>query len=143
MSKDKIGSFKVSEAVKRPVTPTSAAQMKKKGQEAEPEAPSAGFPHIEAIIEADTLNVSGLKERTAILEELSKKGDQRQKGLAKKALSAYGHVQDLLDFLWATKTQLGAPQEEPKKGGAASKATAKPAPKGAPPAKAAGGKSRK
>ena len=139
MSKDKMGSFKASDAVKRPVTPNSASQMKKKGQEAEPEAPSAGFPHIEGLIEASSLDTAGLKARMAALEELSKKGDLKQKGLAKKALGAYGHVQDLLDFLWATKTQLGSPPEESKKGGGQ-------APKGgkaAPPAKAAGGKSRK
>lgn len=122
MSKDEkeLSKFKISEAVKRPVTPSSAAQMagsKKKGDQQE--APSAGFPNIEGLIEQDTLDKSALVARMEQLDELSKKGDVKQKGNAKKALSAYEHASELLDYLWSTKEALqggGAPAAGGKKG---------------------------
>src|SRR4051812_14363998 len=102
MSKEKasLGNFKISDAVKKPDSPTAASQLKKKAPEVE-EAPSAGFPHIEALIEAGTLDKAGLRARMAELEELSKAGDQKEKAGARKALLAYTQVEELLDYLWS------------------------------------------
>lgn len=144
MAKEKeLGSFKVSEAVKKPVSPTSQAQMAKKKADAKPEAPSAGFPNIEGLIEGSTLDKSGLQSRMAALEEMTKKGDQKAKGSARKALLAYQHLEELLDYLWNTKVQLGQPQLEnpaPSKSGGKSAAQSK----GPTPAKGgAAGKGKK
>jgi hypothetical protein len=113
MAKDKsgsgMGSFKISDAVKKPVSPTSAAQLaggRKKGAKEEP-APSVGFPNIEHLIEADTLDRSGLTARVEALTALSSSGSAKEKAAAKKALAAYARVNDLLDYLWSTKQQLG------------------------------------
>jgi hypothetical protein len=129
MAKEKeLKDFKIGDAVKRPVTPQSAAQQapsKKKDKPEKQESASVGFPNIERIIEADSLDVSGLKARVGALDELAKKGDMKQKPAAKKALLAYQRSQELLDYLWSTKAalagQTSAPAEAkgakaPKKG---------------------------
>lgn len=140
MSKEKagggLGNFKISDAVKKPVGPTSAAQAagaanaaKKKPLKEEP-APSAGFPNIEKLIEADTLDRSGFQLRRDALEQVSKTGDNKEKAGARKALLAYDQVDKLLDYLWDTKAALAgggskpAPEAKP-----AAKAPAKPAAK--------------
>jgi len=132
MSKEKaLGNFKISDAVKRPVTPSSASQMaqqgggkKKGGSKLElEEAPSAGFPNLEKLIESDSLDKAGLAARRKALEDLAKKGDNKAKAGAKKALTAYDHVEDLLDYLWDTKARLA-------QGNAAPAETEKAAPKG-------------
>lgn len=127
MSKEKsLGNFKISDAVKRPVTPNSAAQLKEqkaaKGGKKQEEAPSAGFPNIERMIESDTLDKAGLLARREALEDLAKNGDNKGKANAKKALQAYAHVEDLLDYLWDTKARLA-------QGGASAPAPAEKAPK--------------
>ncbi|MEW5853942.1 MAG: hypothetical protein AB2A00_34525 [Myxococcota bacterium] len=112
MSKDKtapgMGTFKISDAVKRPVAPSApAALSKKKGKEEPP--PGVGFPTIEKLIESDSLDRSGLEARVAALEELAKTGNNKEKAGAKKALQAYQHAQELLEYLWNTKQKLASP----------------------------------
>lgn len=130
MAKEKsLGNFKISDAVKRPVSPNSASQLKeagggkKGGKGKQEEAPSAGFPNIEKLIEADSLDKSGLRARRDVLEDLAKSGDNKGKANAKKALAAYAHVEELLDYLWDTKARLA-------QGGNAPAPAAAPAPKG-------------
>lgn len=136
--------FKIGDAVKKPVSPTSAAQMKKQAEEAAPTTAgqSAGFPHLEAWIEKPTLDKSGLHARVEQLTGMTTHGDPKTKAAARKAVLAYEHVERLLDFLWATKEQLAGvapaavspgkaskptPPKAPPKGG---KAPAKPPSKG-------------
>lgn len=132
MSKEKaLGNFKISEAVKKPVSPSSASQMAKSSKKGDrPEAPSAGFPNIEGLIEGNTLDKSGLQARMDALEGLGQKGEQKAKAGARKALLAYQRIEELLDYLWSTKEKLQfgggtAPADEKPKGSAGKAAAGK------------------
>lgn len=78
-----------------------------KGQENKTETVSAGFPTIEGLIEQEHLDLSGLSARVSALKTLSETGSAVDKGAARKALAAYERTEDLMNFLWETKTGLG------------------------------------
>lgn len=95
-------SFKISEQVKQPVERPRPGQK----NAAEP-APSAGFPRIEAIVESDAPDLSGLASRCALLEEMAAgKGTPREKAAAKKGAQAYARTRELLAYLQETKTRM-------------------------------------
>lgn len=74
-----------------------------------PPPPSVGFPHIEAVVEANPPDLSGLATRLAQLQELAKSGSNKDKLAAKKAAAAYEKAQALLDYLLETKARLANP----------------------------------
>lgn len=102
--KTDLKTFKASDAQK---VPLSAG--KKKGQAAAVETASAGFPTIEHLIEQEKLDWSGPELRLTALRELAETGNARDKGAVRKAIAAYERTQDLLEFLWQTKSGLANP----------------------------------
>ena len=74
------------------------------------EAPSAGFPIIESILEQETVDLGDFGNRHAELVELSdaKGADNRVKANARKAAIAYERTHDLLEYLLSTKAQMKA-----------------------------------
>lgn len=97
---DDLKSFKIQSKVSQRVDRPGA----KKGASAEPA--SVGFPRIEALIEADGPDLSGLAERHQRLSEMAKAGTPKDKAAATKAAVAYERAQDLLEHLLATKAAL-------------------------------------
>lgn len=73
------------------------------------EAPSAGFPRIEALVEQASPDLGGLDARHAQLSELATKGaSNKEKAAAKKAAVAYERTRDLVEHLLATKAQMAS-----------------------------------
>jgi hypothetical protein len=102
---DDLKSFKISDQVRQPVERPRPGQ--KKGAE-EPAPASAGFPRIEALVESDAPDLTGLEARQAALEEKAKgKGPQKEKAAAKKAAQAYGRTRELIGYLLETKQKMG------------------------------------
>lgn len=102
-------SFKISDAVRRPVDRASAARGQKapaKGQAAPEENTSVGFPRIEALLDGN-VDLAGLKEREAALKALTKQpGSPKQKAAATKAAKAYGLTVGMIEHLFATKAAM-------------------------------------
>ena len=98
MTDEKLESFKASDLQRPGVKRGAAARATSERQ-----AASAGFPNIEAILEAEELDLSGLDARLEALRELAQKGSAKEKGAARKAIAAYERTRDLLEFLWQTK----------------------------------------
>jgi hypothetical protein len=95
--------FKISDQVKQPVDRPRPGQK----QPEAPEPSSAGFPRIEALVEADAPDVSGLEARQAALEEMAQgTGSNKEKAAAKKAALAYAKVRALIDYLLETKRKM-------------------------------------
>ncbi len=105
MTKDDLKSFKISDQVKAPVERPRAGGKK----EAPAPPPSVGFPHIEAVVEASSLDMTGFEARLAQLNELAKSGSNKDKLAAKKAAAAYEKARALLQYLLDTKARLSAP----------------------------------
>lgn len=97
---DDLKSFKISGKVAQRIDRPAP----KKGGKAEPQ--SVGFPRIEALVEAESPDLSGLSERHRALSEKAKTGGVKEKGLAKKAAIAYERTLDLLEHLLETKAAL-------------------------------------
>jgi hypothetical protein len=93
-------SFKIGDQQKPGVAKPSAKKT-------EPEAPSAGFPNIEALVEQAAPDLSGMDGRLAQLAELAKSaGSNKDKAAAKKAAVAYERTKDLVEHLFDTKARL-------------------------------------
>ena len=108
---DDLKSFKISDAVKPTVDKPKAG---KASQEQAATTPgSAGFPKIEALVEAAHPDTTGLEQREAQLLEMSKgKGSNKEKANAKKAAQAYAKTRALIGYLLETKHKMqrgGAP----------------------------------
>lgn len=103
--KEEFKAFKAADAQKTPVQP------KRPKKEQVEEAISAGFPTIERLLEQEQLDFSELEERMDALRQLRDEGGAQDKGAARKAITAYELTQDLLEFLWETKTGLGGQPE--------------------------------
>ncbi|OGQ14294.1 MAG: hypothetical protein A2138_18135 [Deltaproteobacteria bacterium RBG_16_71_12] len=105
MASDELKSFKVGDKVKKPVEPP------RPGAKAEPtpQAASVGFPRIEAVVEADEPDLSGLQARHAELSAMAT-GSKANKGkaAAKKAALAYQRAQELIVYLLETKAKMTA-----------------------------------
>jgi hypothetical protein len=100
--------FKIGDHVKAPVERPRPGML----QKAEKDAASAGFPHVEALVESSAPDVQGLRTRLAALRELAETGtSKKEKAAAQKAVVAYERVGDLLEFLFQTKEQLGRAKE--------------------------------
>ncbi len=98
---DDLKSFKISAKVPR------AVDRKKPAAEGNEEAPSVGFPIIEALLEEEEIDLGGFGDRHAKLADLAQNGaDNREKANAKKAAIAYERTHDLLEYLISTKEQL-------------------------------------
>ena len=97
--------FKASDAQKVPLS----SGKKKSPPETGGESTSAGFPTIERLLEQDSLDWSGPAQRLETLRALAETGSARDKGAVRKAIAAYERTQDLLEFLWQTKSGLAAP----------------------------------
>jgi hypothetical protein len=101
MTKEDLKSFKISDQAKKPT--------EKAGKKEEPPAASSvGFPHIEALVEASTPDLSGFEGRLAQLHEMTKSGSNKDKLAAKKAAAAYEKARALLQYLLDTKARLTA-----------------------------------
>lgn len=100
MTKEDLKSFKISDQVKAP-----AERAKGKKEETAP-PPSVGFPHIEALVEAASPDLSGFDARLAQLNEMAKTGSNKDKLAAKKAAVAYDKARALLQYLLDTKARL-------------------------------------
>lgn len=99
---DKMKSFKIGDQQKPGIGKAGAKKADA------PEAPSAGFPRIEALVEQQAPDLSGLDARHAQLAELSKDGPtNKDKAGAKKAAIAYERARDLVEHLLETKARLG------------------------------------
>ncbi|MBN2359912.1 MAG: hypothetical protein JXR83_10695 [Deltaproteobacteria bacterium] len=104
--KQDLKTFKASDAQKVPLS----AGKKKKGQPAAgDESTGAGFPTIERLLEQEKLDWSGPEQRLEALRALAEAGNARDKGAVRKAIAAYERTQDLLEFLWQTKSGLAGP----------------------------------
>lgn len=103
---EKMKSFKVQDAVKKAVDRPRPGQ---KQPAAEPDPPaSAGFPKIEAIVEADG-DLADLEARMATLGELAKASkSQKEKLAAQRALKAYERARALLAHLLETKARMSS-----------------------------------
>lgn len=96
--------FKISDAVKKPVERPKAP----KGAPAPVAVASAGFPRIEALVEADAPDLEGLEARMAVLAEMAKSSKiQKEKLNAQRAAKAYERARALLERLFSTKRQMG------------------------------------
>lgn len=102
MSED-LKSFKIQSRVGSRVDRPSAKAGAKDAAE------SVGFPRIEAIVETEAPDLSGLTARHAQLQEMSKAGAPKDKAAAAKAAVAYERATDLLEHLLATKAALQNP----------------------------------
>ena len=96
-------SFKISDQVKQPV------ERPRAGAKAPPATPaSAGFPRIEALVDAAQPELAGFAERQQALLALSKgKGTPKERAAAQKAHTAYVKVRALIDYLLETKRKMG------------------------------------
>ena len=110
---DDLKSFKISDAVKPTVDKPKGGKGASQEQPAATGAPSAGFPKIEALVEAANPDTTGLEQREAELLEMSKgKGSNKEKANAKKAAQAYAKTRALIAYLLETKHKMqrgGAP----------------------------------
>jgi hypothetical protein len=70
-------------------------------------AASVGFPRIEALVEADSLDLQGLSSRRAQLQEIVKSGGPKEKPAAQKAALAYERTEALLHHLMEIKASMG------------------------------------
>ncbi|MCP4502342.1 MAG: hypothetical protein GY822_20495 [Deltaproteobacteria bacterium] len=95
---DGLKTFKISDQVKKTVD-----GPKRGGPAAPEEVASAGFPTLEALVEQEAPDLSGLRSRQEALSELIKNGSTKEKQAAKKAVVAYERAIDVVDFLLATK----------------------------------------
>lgn len=103
MATDDLKSFKIGDKVKKPVEPPKA------GAKAEPApAPgSVGFPRIEAVVEQDQPDLSGLQARRAELEAMAGAAKaNKDKAAAKKAALAYQRAEELIGYLLETKAKM-------------------------------------
>lgn len=100
--KEEFKAFKASDA--QPKAPISPKKPKKEQVQ---EAVSAGFPTIERLLEQEALDFSGMEQRMDALRQLRDEGGAKDKGAARKAITAYERTQDLLEFLWETKMGMG------------------------------------
>ncbi len=97
---DELKSFKISDQRK----PTVSGGRPK---EEAPAPSSAGFPHIEALVESPAPDLSGLTARHSQLDELAKaKGTAKEKADAKRAAGAYGKALALIEYLLETKRNM-------------------------------------
>jgi hypothetical protein len=100
---DPLKPFKIADQHKPTVDKRPAA----KSQEGTPVQASAGFPHIEALVESAAPSLEGLIARHAQLEEMATaKGSAKAKANAKKAAAAYGVARTLIDYLLETKQKM-------------------------------------
>jgi hypothetical protein len=94
-------SFKISDQMKPTVDQPRAKE------EPAPSTGSAGFPKIEALVEAAMPDTTGLEQREAELLEMSKgKGTNKEKASAKKAAQAYNKTRALIAYLVETKHKM-------------------------------------
>lgn len=103
MASDELKSFKVGDKVKKTVEPP------RPGAKAEPatQVPSVGFPRIEAVVEADQPDLTGLQARHAELSALAAAAKaNKDKAAAKKAALAYQRAQELIAYLLETKAKM-------------------------------------
>lgn len=98
MSKEDLKSFKIQGQ--------AGVRQASKKEAPPPPPPSVGFPHIEAVVESATPDLSGLEARLAQLQELAKSGANKDKLAAKKAAAAYEKARALLLYLLETKARL-------------------------------------
>ncbi len=99
---DDLKSFKISQQVKHRVTRPGLAAKSKAGEA------SVGFPLIEALLESEEPDVSGLNERLDRLQQMASAGSMKDKAGAGKAAIAYERTADLLEHLFATKSAIGS-----------------------------------
>ena len=99
MAKKKLESFKIEDMQKS--MPRSARS--RDVDEPDQQAPSAGFPNIEHLIEQEHLDITDFDLRMQALKNLAEDGSAQEKGGARKALAAYERTVDLIEFLWETK----------------------------------------
>ncbi|MBI1944818.1 MAG: hypothetical protein HYS27_03935 [Deltaproteobacteria bacterium] len=105
MASDELKSFKVGDKVKKTVEPP------RPGAKAEPapQAASVGFPRIEAVVEQDQPDLTGLQARRAELSTLATGAKaNKDKAAAKKAALAYQRAEELIAYLLETKAKMTA-----------------------------------
>ncbi|MBI4822379.1 MAG: hypothetical protein HY791_39330 [Deltaproteobacteria bacterium] len=104
--KDELSSFKISDLRKPNVRSTAGQRSSKSAaKEEEPPSISAGFPLVEGWLESGSADkvADALRPSYEKLEELSRTGDQKLRGPAKKAMGAYERTADLFEYLFSTK----------------------------------------
>ena len=103
MATDDLKSFKIGDKVKKPVEPPKAGAR----AEPAPEAASVGFPRIEAVVEQEQVDLSGLQARQAELSAMAAQGkSNKDKAAAKRAALAYQRAQELIAYLLETKARM-------------------------------------
>lgn len=108
--KDKgLSSFRIGD-VKRPEVRSFTKAQKGGGAEQPPDAPSAGFPAIEARLEKGTIEefAETLRPSYEKLEALASSPDMKARAAARKVMAAYERVADLFEYLFETKANLQA-----------------------------------
>ena len=104
MKSDDLKAFKISDQVK-PTVDKPKGPSSKEGPPAP--AASAGFPRIEALVEAAAPDLSGLEAREAeLLEKAKAKGSNKDKAAAKRAATAYAKARALIAYLLETKQKM-------------------------------------
>jgi hypothetical protein len=95
---DGLKSFKISDQRKKPI---------EKATKKDATPPSVGFPKIEALIEQDSPDLSGLHARKQALDEMTSSATTpKDKAAAKRAAEAYAKSLALIDSLLATKAKM-------------------------------------
>lgn len=99
---DELKSFKIGDQKKPGIGKPAAKKA------AERESSSVGFPRIEAVVEAEKPDLSGLQARHAQLSEMAAvpQASNKEKAAAKKAAVAYERAQDLVEYLLETKARM-------------------------------------
>lgn len=114
MATDDLKSFKIGDKVKKPVEPPKAGAK----TEAPPQAASVGFPRIEAVVEQDQPDLSGLQARRAELEaQAGSAKANKDKAAAKKAALAYQRTEELITYLLETKAKMTSGGDPGSSGG--------------------------
>ncbi len=69
--------------------------------------PSAGFPHIEALLEAGDFDLTQLDSQIGLLQNLAGSGaPARDRGQANKAVKSYQRTRELLTHLVGVRNQM-------------------------------------
>lgn len=100
-------SFKIGDARRPQLSSVSTRQAGKNAKEETSQ--SLGFERIEKFLEQDDASeqLKALEDSIASLKQLSADAvSPREKAAAEKALVAYGHLMNLIQFLLKTKEQM-------------------------------------
>ncbi|MBK8011186.1 MAG: hypothetical protein IPK13_07535 [Deltaproteobacteria bacterium] len=113
-NRDELASFKIRDLKRPEVRSFTKAQDPKPGDPAaSADAPSVGFPAVEARLERGTIEAVAdeLRPSYEALEALER-AQPKLKHAARKSMAAYERAADLFEYLFATKAAMGSPSDK-------------------------------